>query len=418
MKKETVIIVGAGIAGLVAAKDLANAYNIILIEADKRLGGRIHSCREENFSTIIEAGSEFIHGKLKETLHLLKKADIEYIPVRGNMYRKEKGRWNEQHDFIEGWNELLHRMKKVKSDMTMYDFLEQYYGEENKADLRRYAIAFTEGFDVADIKKVSVKFLYNEWSHEEDVSFRIPLGYGALINYLAAECQKKDCQIITGEPVKQIDWEKNSVTVYTANGKKYNSQKIVVTVPVSILQRALGKASINFTPPLDEYVNAARQTGYGTVIKILLQFKEALWKKDTGFIFSDEIFPTWWTQLPDTAPLLTGWVGGSKAEVLSDETDEELLQKAFISLANIFELPVNGIKEKIQGAKVFNWRKNDWSLGAYSYSMPETIAARKLLNTPVSNTIFFAGEGLYEGASPGTVEAAVVHAKQTVAKLL
>ena len=153
---------------------------------------------------------------------------------------------------------------------------------------------------------------------------------------------------------KQIDWEKNSVTVYTANGKKYDGQKVIVTVPVSVLQTALGEASINFTPPLDEYVNAAAQTGYGTVIKVILQFKEALWEKDTGFIFSDEIFPTWWTQLPDTAPLLTGWVGGNKAEQLSDETDEELLQKAFISLANIFDLPVNEIKEKIQAAKVFN----------------------------------------------------------------
>ncbi len=340
MEKETVIIVGGGIAGLVAANELANHYNIILIEADERLGGRIHSFREENFFTIIEAGSEFIHGKLKETLHLLKKAGIEYIPVKGRMYRKEKGRWNEQHDFIEGWDELLNKMKNVKNDMTMYDFLEEYYGQENKADLRRHAIAFAEGFDVADIKKVSLKFLYNEWSHEEGVTYRIPQGYGVLINYLAAECKKKGCRIIAGEPVKQIDWEKNSVTVYTANGKKYDGQKVVVTVPVSILQKALGPASINFTPPLDEYVNAARQTGYGTVIKVILQFKKALWKKDTGFIFSDEIFPAWWTQLPNPVPLLTGWVGGSKAELLSDEKDEALLQKAFISVANIFDLPV------------------------------------------------------------------------------
>src|SRR5260221_2314204 len=418
MEKETVIIVGGGIAGLVAAKELANHYNIILIEADERLGGRIHSFREENFFTIIEAGSEFIHGKLKETLHLLKKAGIEYIPVKGRMYRKEKGRWNEQHDFIEGWDELLHKMKNIKNDMTMYDFLEKYYGQEDKSDLRRHAIAFAEGFDVADIKKVSLKFLYNEWSHEEGITYRIPQGYGALINYLAAECKKKGCRIIAGEPVKQIDWEKNSVTVYTANGKKYDGQKVVVTVPVSILQKALGPASINFTPPLDEYVNAARQTGYGTVIKVILQFKKALWKKDTGFIFSDEIFPAWWTQLPNPVPLLTGWVGGSKAELLSDEKDEALLQKAFISVANIFDLPVNEIKEKIETAKVFNWQKNPWSLGAYSYSMPETVAVRELLNTSVNNTIFFTGEGLYEGPSPGTVEAAIVHAKQTVAKLL
>src|SRR5947207_15587990 len=100
MKKETVIIVGGGIAGLVSANELTNHYNIILIEADKRLGGRIHSYKEKNFSTIIEAGSEFIHGHLKKTLHLRKKESIEYVPVEGNMYRKEEGSWDKLHEFI------------------------------------------------------------------------------------------------------------------------------------------------------------------------------------------------------------------------------------------------------------------------------------------------------------------------------
>src|SRR6185312_12606667 len=110
---------------------------------------------------------------------------------------------------------------------------------EEKADLRRQAIAYAEGFDVADIKKVSVKFLYHEWSHEEAVNFRIPAGYGALINYLAAECEKKNCRIITDEPVKQIDWETNSAIVYTSGGKKYDAEKVIVTVPISILQKTL-----------------------------------------------------------------------------------------------------------------------------------------------------------------------------------
>jgi monoamine oxidase len=115
---------------------------------------------------------------------------------------------------------------------------------------------------------------------------------------------------------------------------------------------------------------------------------------------------------------LTGWAGGGKAQRLSDEMDDEILEKALLSLANIFNLPVNDIREKLSATKVFNWQKNEWSLGAYSYSMPESVAARKLLNTPVNNAIYFSGEALYEGESPGTVEAAIVHSKQTAAKLL
>jgi monoamine oxidase len=418
MNKETVIIVGAGIAGLVAAREVADHYNVILIEANDRAGGRIHSYNEKRFSTIIEGGAEFIHGHLKQTLQLLKEAGIEYVPVKGRMYRKEKGGWKEQYDIIEGWDELLHRMKKVKQDMTMYDFLREYYGREEQTDLRRHVIGFTEGFDIADIKKVSVKSLYKEWSHEEDENFRIPAGYGALISFLVNECKKKGCRIIMSETVKQIDWETNDVKVYTASEKKYTGAKVIVTIPVSILQKVSGKASINFTPPLDEYVNAAQQVGFGAVIKVILQFKEAFWKKDTSFIFCDEIFPAWWTQLPDPVPLLTAWAGGSRAERLSDETDDYLLEKALSSLAGIFNMSSQEIREKLVAAKVFNWQKNEWSSGAYSYPMPGTTTAKKLLNTPLSHTVFFAGEGLYEGASPGTVEAAIINAKETVANLL
>jgi len=57
-------------------------------------------------------------------------------------------------------------------------------------------------------------------------------------------------------------------------------------------------------------------------------------------------------------------------------------------------------------------------LGGYSYATPETANALKILNTPINEKLFFAGEGLYSGDHPGTVEAAIVSAKQTVAHLL
>jgi monoamine oxidase len=418
VNKETVIIVGGGIAGLVAAKELADDYTVILIEASHRLGGRIHSTREENFSTGIEGGSEFIHGNLKETLFLLKQANIDYVPVSGNMYRKEKGKLIAQYELIEGWDEFLDNMKKVKKDISLNDFLQQYYAGEENADIRRHATGYAEGFDIADIKKVSVKSLYAEWSHEDDVNYRIPRGYGSLVNFLTGECEKKGCRVITGEIVKQIDWERNAVTVYTSGEKKFFGEKVIVTMPVSILQKSVSYASVNFTPPLDDYVKAFQQIGYGFVIKIILEFKKVFWQNDAGFILSDEIFPTWWTQLPDTAPLLTGWAGGSKAERLSDETDEELLQKALFSLANIFNMSVDKIKENLLASKVFNWQKNEWSLGAYSYSLPTSAIAKELLNTPVENTIFFAGEALSNCLSPGTVEAAVTQAKETVIRVL
>lgn len=418
MKKQTVIIIGGGVAGLMAANELAEEYNIILLEAKQRLGGRIWSRKLLHAPHIVEAGAEFIHGHQKLTLQLLEKAGIEYVEVQGKMYHKEKGILQEQKEMIEGWDELLKQMKKVRVDMTMQDFLQQYLGKDEQADLRRHATSYAEGFDLADITKASVKALYKEWKHEEEINFRIPAGYGALINYLEKECIRKGCRILTGKTIKQADWEKNDITVYTNTEEKFTGHKLVVTIPLSILGKTIGTFTINFTPPLDEYVNAARNTGSGEVIKAVFWFKERFWKKDMGFVFSDEIFPTWWTQLPGRNYILTGWAGGSRAQLLKKCTQDELLQKAIGSLSAIFEVPEAVIKNSVQETVITNWQSEEPGLGGYSYSTLQTAAARDILNRPVDNTIFFCGEGSYDGRSPGTVEAALVSAKEMVKKLI
>ena len=417
MEKQSVIIVGGGAAGLMAAKELAGEYDVIILEASSRLGGRIWSRQTVYSSGIIEAGAEFIHGHQKQTIQLLKEAGIQYVPVEGKMYRKEKGFWKEQTEMIEGWDQLLKQMKKLKTDMTLQDFLGNYFSNDDEVDFRRHVISYAEGFDLADIKKVNVKSLYEEWSNEEDENFRIPAGYGALITFLQEECEKKGCRILTGHAVKQIDWEKNKVTIYTDAGEKYHADKLIVTVPLKVLAKTGGPASINFTPPVDEYSKAADKIGAGSVVKVILGFQDRFWKEDTGFIFSDEMFPTWWTQLPDTRPVLTGWVGGPQAERLSNHNDKQILKKAILSLAAIFEKHPAELKNNIEEAVVINWQREETALYGYSYNTLKISAARQLLNQPVDDTIFFAGEGLYEGASPGTVEAALISGKEAAAKL-
>ena len=219
MEKETVIIIGGGAAGLMASKELAGAYNIIILEASHRLGGRIWSKQTLAHSPVIkEAGAEFIHGHQKQTIQLLNDAGIQYVPVEGKLYRKENGEWKEQSEMVEGWNGLLTQMKKIKQDMSLQDFLVTCFSGNDQVALRRHAVDFAEGFDLADIKTVSVKSLYDEWSNEEEENFRIPAGYGALIHFLEDACEKKGCRILTNHTVKQIDWEKkcpgNPVMVY------------------------------------------------------------------------------------------------------------------------------------------------------------------------------------------------------------
>lgn len=417
MAKQELIIIGAGAAGLMAALELADDFTITILEARAVTGGRIRSHPSALAPLVIESGAEFIHGKLPLTFKLLKKADIDRVAVKGKFFRKKQGEWEKQNEFIEGWDGLLNNMKALDRDMTMADFLDIYYNNEVHAELRRHIISYAEGFDVADIQKASVKALYEEWSHEEDKFFRIPSGYGSLISYMEKECVRKGCALLTNQLVKQIDWERGELSVQTERGDHYRANKAIITIPIPVLRQAAGAASINFTPPLDTYVKAANDVGTGPVVKVVILFRKRFWEKDMGFVFSEEIFPTWWTQLPDKTPLLTGWVGGPTAERLGRHSEEDIFEKALQSLASIFEKPVDELKTAIVESYVFNWVNDVYSQCAYSYDMPETPAARQLLCTPVGNTLFFAGEALYNGESPGTVEAALASGKDAAKKL-
>src|SRR6476619_6448005 len=90
---ESILVVGAGAAGLMAAYELSKKGNqVIILEAANRLGGRIHTVTDPSFSQPIELGAEFIHGDLKLTLSLLKESSIKYRETKGEMLHLKKGK--------------------------------------------------------------------------------------------------------------------------------------------------------------------------------------------------------------------------------------------------------------------------------------------------------------------------------------
>jgi monoamine oxidase len=416
----TVIIVGAGAAGLMAAKKLAKYFKVVLLEASNRVGGRVQTIMDAGFSMPVEAGAEFVHGRLPLTTRLLKKAGSGYEKLEGKMYHMTKGKWHAHEEIIEGWDQLLKQMRKQKKDITLSEFLQKNYVEPEYAEFRQQVKAYAEGFDLADPSKASVKALYREWSSDEGEVYRIPGGYQHLINYLEKECRNRGVEIFTNCIVKQIDWVPGDVTIYSEDERKFMGEKCVIATPVHIFQKTIGRSAINITPALDEQVLAAREIGYGTVVKVVLEFREAFWNEqlsDLGFVISDEAIPTWWTQLPSTLPLLTGWKGGPDAIQVSSRTDEDILQMALDSLCNIFKIPVEVLKQQVNASKVFKWFCNPYAEGAYSYAYPSSAKARKLLNSPVRDTIYFAGEGVYDGKFAGTVEAALISGKKVAEQL-
>ncbi|HEY0741187.1 MAG TPA: NAD(P)/FAD-dependent oxidoreductase [Chryseosolibacter sp.] len=416
-----IIIIGAGASGLLAARELTRVkLGVLILEAQDRIGGRMYTNFPEGFTAPIESGAEFVHGDAPISLELLEEADLKYTEMKGNTYQAHNDSVEKKDFFDSDWEVLLKALKTLHYDMPFSQFLDTHFKDAKYKDLRDNVKRFVEGYNAADIEKVSSMALREEWSEEEDpAQYRIKGGYTMLYDFLAAEVEINGGIIRLNQKVTEIRWTKNRVEV-NVGLKKYQARKCLVTIPVSVLQTE----SIAFVPAIPDVISASKKIGFGPVVKINLEFRIPFWESETErkfkalqFLFTDEAIPTWWSQVPDTRPLLTGWIGGPGAERLR-LTDQEIFELALQSLVNAFKHPKHKIQEHLLAWKVDQWIHNEFSMGAYSYEMVGTPQAVSVLEKPVDDTLYFCGEAIYAGPYKGTVEAALTSGRDAAKRIL
>lgn len=423
-----IVIVGAGICGLFAARELAaKGKKVVLLEAREISGGRIRPLKE-HFSRLLDAGPEFIHGNLPLTKKLAKEAGAILHEQQGKFYRSVNGTILESEDMIAGWDRMMKELNALKEDVTLMQFLDEHFSTENDRVLKQSVIRLAEGFDAADASRISAFAVRDEWAGDSfEESYRIEGGYSVLAEYLTEECKNKGCLIHLNMVVTSIDWQQERITISSLNGQSFSAKQVIITVSSGILLSAEGeKGHIRFTPEIPEKIQALKQMGFGPVIKVNLEFKTAFWNDqkykdlapqilDLGFLNSDKDIPVWWTQAPD-APFLTGWAGGGMAERMRTLSDTQLFEKAIASLASAMNVPIHFLQELLLAHSVANWNNDPFTKGAYSYETPHTKQAKKILAEPLQKKLFFAGEAL--GEHTGTVEAALESAVEVVRKIM
>ncbi|RYD59102.1 MAG: FAD-dependent oxidoreductase [Sphingobacteriales bacterium] len=421
MKNADIIIIGGGAAGLMAARDLSeNGLKVLLLEARDRLGGRIHTLYNAGFSTPVEAGAEFLHGEVPFTLQLMQECGLQATTAGGEMLNWEDGQLKENEgSFIEQEKELAEKLETVQQDMSVSDFLQEHFADDKYADMRESVMMMIEGYEAADPNKASLLSMRGDLASMDDDDGRVREGYGKIIDYLAEECRKKGCEINLSKIVTNIDWSAGSVTVKVADGSIYTAKQVLITVSLGILQAD----DIQFQPAIPQYMEMFGKIGFGAVVKVLLEFEHAFWQDtdagtDIGFLFADTPIPTWWTQAPGNSNLITGWLAGPKADAKKNSTDEELLSEALTSLEIIFKKDIAELRRPLKAWHITNKAADPFSKGAYSYATAGNIAVRNELTKPIEDTIFFAGEALYEGPCNGTVEAALISSVNAVSDIL
>lgn len=422
IENRDIVIVGAGAAGLMAARELARAdKKVIILEARNRIGGRIMPLDEKEFGYPAQGGAEFIHGKAPVTKALVQEAGLSFVPEEGDIWSTRKGELAPHSQWMPGNKLFREKLAALKTDMPVAEFLEKNFGSDEDALFRNAIMKMAEGYEAADPRRMSTFTLRDEWLNSETwEGGRIKQGYGALLDFLKAECEKYGVEIRLNSIVNDISLPPTTgVVVAVANGDAYRAQKVIVTVPLPILK------DIEFNPEFAGKLSMADKIGFGNATKAIIKFKTRWWEHVPGkdmtkmsYLLCDEQFMTWWTQYPEMTPILVGWMAGPNAAARKGSSDEELLAIAIASLSNVFKMPVEYFKNEIVVSKIVNWQADRFAKGAYSYTASDTGEAYKILAAPIDNTIFFAGEALYSGDVSATVEAALASGKEVAEKIL
>ena len=415
---ETVLVIGGGIAGLAAARELSRkGRDVLLLEARPHLGGRILT-KQLAGETHVELGAEFVHGKspalwrlfhniplaIREASdrHLLGHADGSLVP----------------YPFQETLQQVFSAIHREGPDQSVAQFLAQH---SFPSELRRNAIDYVEGFHAADPTRFSMKALAAAEKSAErlqgDRNFRIAGGYGRLVRWFEEELRDSGVTMVLNAEVKTICWRQGFASVealVNGNLESFAANAVVITLPLGVLKAD----SVRFEPPLPEKQRALASVETGHVTKVVLRFRESFWPEQFGFVHTfDEWLPTWWTN--EDPFTLTAWAGGPRGERGAQARCEFLMERAVTVLAGIFSRSPEYVRARMEEVHTHNWHDDPFARMAYSYVPVGELDAPRRLAAPVADTLFFAGEATDTDNQNGTVHGALnsgVRAAQELAR--
>ncbi|MGJ4995904.1 flavin monoamine oxidase family protein [Bradyrhizobium sp. HKCCYLS3077] len=419
-RRDHIIIVGAGAAGLMAARELARAgRKVTLLEARERCGGRIHPLPESEFGYRADAGAEFIHGDAPVTHALMAEAGLRSVPVDGARWHVRNGAFSPDDPADRQMRRLYDVARQLDQDMTVTALLDRHFAGEDFAALRQSVLRTVQGYDAADPGRASVFALRDEWmGGERGAQGRIVGGYASLVDFLVVECRRLGVAFQFGAVVSAVETAEEGVVIRCADGRVEHGDRVILTVPLPLLQ------TIVLPPGMRAPQAAADAIGFGNVIKLLLRFESCWWRgsrtedlSDMLFVLSDAELPVWWTQHPSEHAVLTGWLAGPPTHAFAAMTEPELIACGLSALASIFARPASALRQELIAARAVDWSKDPFARGAYSYATLASHQAQDALSR-ADGPLLISGEALYRGRDMGTVEAALASGLDTARRLL
>lgn len=392
-----IIVVGAGVSGITAARDLTSAgAEVVVLEARDRIGGRTWT--HDIAGAAVDLGGSWIHGPFGNPL-------TDEV-ARAGLLTRNDGTWGTGMAIFaegKGWSSaaLTATAVAVRSD---FDF------EEAAAALGRDG-SYREAIDwyITDRRleggaAAAARFAL-EWQDAalnigglpDEVSIQgsaaylqhpggntaIDGGYRRLVQHLSA-----GLDIRLGEPVLAIEHGGPGDALVSTTRTTHRADAVVVTIPVSVL----ATGGIVFSPSVAAHQAAAGRVGMATLEKVVLRFDRPVFPEETRritFMSEDHRFPAWADMTHHAgAPTVIAFHNPRATPGMVEWTNEERSAEAHRVLSGILpDLP------DPVATHVTEWRTDPYALGSYSFvAVGSSAEDMRALGQPGSDRLFFAGE--------------------------
>lgn len=397
-QKPTVLIIGAGLAGLAAAKTLTQAgYSVQVLEARDRLGGRTWTSQTWADAPV-DMGASWIHGMDGNPLTTLAQsisADLVttnyenawvYSPAGNALDEAEE---SELEDWIEQVENALRRGQSRDPDQSVHATVLAALNGSALSSQEQQWLNFVLTSTIEHQYAGSAEELSTHWYDDAEAydgnDALFVQGYRTIVEHLAA-----GLTIRLGEEAKAIRWAGSEVVVSTPQ-TSYQADKLIVTLPLGVLKAH----SVTFEPELPESKRRAIQgLGIGVLNKCYLRFPEVFWPESVDWI--EQVSPqrgawtSWVSLVPSLGlPILLGFNAAAYGRALESQTDREIVDSALQSLTRLFG---EDVMDPV-GYQITRWLADPFARGSYSFNaVGSTPQMREHLAENLSGKVFFAGE--------------------------
>lgn len=347
---DQVLVVGAGMAGLTAAVELTVGrfadcnFVVNVVEARDRIGGRLHSVKPDGLDTYAERGASWIHAidspNSRALKRLLDDAGIETVPFDYRQAGLSPASERLPGNFLDGTEEVVDRAlawaRRQGTDQSLADAVER---SGAAASIDPAALEHFLTTEVTDEYGASAKLLSAlealDEGHEGP-DLLVTGGYSNVAQYLAD--QAPELEIRLKVPIAEVNHGPDGVTVTAQDDEQFSVDRLIVTVPVGVLQAG----DITFSPELPaSHLGAIDGLGMGLLDKVILYFDEPFWQETASMwtrVAPGQPFREWFNpspSVPDTQ--LMALSGGNLALDWAAKSDDEVRRAALAALNDFSE---------------------------------------------------------------------------------